>query len=153
MITVHLHYIILEIYESKKESHREKQFLDKKPGIKNFGKNSQFSEILGQNVTGNKVLSFRFLGLFSQNNMGAANKVSGNKITGIKVLMKKVRSLVNMRSSLRRFYKKDFFSENLHIEYSQECFFINFPFFCMVVNILCSHAFSTKTFFRGHFCK
>ena len=64
MITGHLHYIILEIYESKKESHREKQFLDKKPGIKNFGKNSQFSEILGQNVTGNTVLSFRFLGRF-----------------------------------------------------------------------------------------
>ena len=34
----------------------------KKPGNKNFGKKkSQFAEVLGQNVTGNKVPSFIFL--------------------------------------------------------------------------------------------
>ena len=37
----------------------------KKPGNKNIDKKSQFSEVLEQNVTENKVLSFRFLGLFS----------------------------------------------------------------------------------------
>ena len=51
--------------------------------------------------------------------MGAPNKVSGNKITGNKVLKKiyakkkntrnKVLNLVKMRSSLKRFHKKDFF--------------------------------------------
>ena len=65
------------------------------------------------------------------NNMGAANKVSGNKTTGIKVLKKiipkkktkkKVLNLVKMRSSLRRLHKKDFSSVHLHIEYSQGCF-------------------------------
>ena len=39
--------------------------------------------------------------------MGAANKVSGNKITGIKVLKKKVLSLGKKRSSLGRFHKKN----------------------------------------------
>ena len=37
-----------------------------KPGNKNFDKKSQFSEVLGRNVAGNKVLSFSFLGLFYQ---------------------------------------------------------------------------------------
>ena len=54
--------------------------------------------------------------------MEAAAKVSGKKITGIKVLkkinrkktnQKKVLSLGKMRSSLRRFDKKDFFSTGL----------------------------------------
>ena len=36
----------------------------KKPGNKTLVKKSQFYEVLGQNVTGNKVLSFRFLGHF-----------------------------------------------------------------------------------------
>jgi len=49
--------------EFMQESHRKKKFLEKIPGNKNFGKNSQFSEVLGQNDTGNKVLSLRFLGL------------------------------------------------------------------------------------------
>ena len=61
----------------------------KKPGKKTLIRKSQFTEVLGRNVTKNKVLSFRFLGLFSLNNTGAAIKVSGNKITGIKVLKKK----------------------------------------------------------------
>jgi len=52
-----------------------KKFLEKKPGNKNFGKMSEFSQVLGKNITGNKVLCFRFLGLF----LGAANKVSGKK--------------------------------------------------------------------------
>ena len=36
---------------------REKKFLEKKSGNKNFGKKSEFSQVLGKNVTG-------FLGLF-----------------------------------------------------------------------------------------
>ena len=44
---------------------RGKKFLENKPTeIKTLVKKSQFSEVLGQNVTGNNVLSFRFLGLF-----------------------------------------------------------------------------------------
>ena len=35
-----------------------KKVFGKKPGNKNFVKKSQISEVLGQNVTGNKVLSF-----------------------------------------------------------------------------------------------
>ena len=58
--------------------------MGKKLEIKTLVKNSQLSEVLGQNVTGNKVLSFRFLGIFSYDNLGAANEVSGNKTTGIK---------------------------------------------------------------------
>ena len=34
----------------------------KKPGNKNIGKKSEFSEVLGKNVTGNNVLCFGFLG-------------------------------------------------------------------------------------------
>ena len=45
-------------------------------------KKFEFSQVLGKNVTGNKVLdSWDF---FSENSMGAANKVSGNKISGKK---------------------------------------------------------------------
>jgi len=44
---------------------REKKFLKKKPGNKYFGKKSEFYQVLGKNVTGNKVLCFGFLGLFS----------------------------------------------------------------------------------------
>jgi len=51
-----------------------KKFLDKNLEIKTVIKKSRFSEILGQNVTEYKVLGFKFLGLFSQNNMGASNK-------------------------------------------------------------------------------
>jgi len=43
---------------------REKKFLEKKPGNKNFGKKSEFYQVLGKNVTVNKVLCFGFLGLF-----------------------------------------------------------------------------------------
>ena len=39
----------------------EKKFLKKKPGNKNSG---EFSQVLGKNVTGNKVQCFGFLGLF-----------------------------------------------------------------------------------------
>ena len=78
---------------------QEKKYLEKKLWVKK----SQFSEVLGQNVFENKVLSFNFLGLFSE------NKVSGNEISGIKVLKKKVLNLGNMRSIPRCFHKKDFF--------------------------------------------
>ena len=64
--------------------------------------------------------------------MGAANKVSGKKITGIRKSLrkyirrkktgKKVLSLMKMRSSLRRFHKKDFFPMHLQFEYRQGCF-------------------------------
>ena len=48
-------------------------------------KKSKFSEVLGQNVTGNKVLSFRLLGrFFLKLYGGAAKTVSENKITGFK---------------------------------------------------------------------
>ena len=43
---------------------QEKKFL-KKPRNNNFGLKSEFSQLLGKNVTGNKVLFFGFLGLFS----------------------------------------------------------------------------------------
>ena len=49
----------------------------------------------------------------------AAKKISGNKITGIKVHKKKVLSLWKMRSILRRFRKGDFSSTHLRIEYSR----------------------------------
>ena len=39
---------------------QEKKFLEKRPEVKS----PQISEVLEQNVIGNKVLSFRFLGLF-----------------------------------------------------------------------------------------
>ena len=55
------------------ESHK-KQFLKKKPGNKNLGKKSKFPEVLGQNVTGNKVLSFRFLELFPKIKWGLSIK-------------------------------------------------------------------------------
>jgi len=42
----------------------KKSFWNKKPGNKNFGKKSEFSQVLGKNVSGNKVLCFGFLGLF-----------------------------------------------------------------------------------------
>ena len=58
---------IVRIYVRKS---REKKFLEKNPGNKNFGKK----------VTGNKVLCFGFLGLFFPKIVwGAANKVSGKK--------------------------------------------------------------------------
>jgi len=41
-----------------------KKVSGKKPGNKIFGKKSEFSQVLGKNVTGNKVLCFGFLGLF-----------------------------------------------------------------------------------------
>ena len=47
-----------------------------------------------------------------------------------------------MRSSLRRFNKQDFFLCICIFNIARGVFNIN-PIFCMVVNILCSHAFST----------
>ena len=43
---------------------REKKFLEQKSGHKNFGKKSEFYQVLGKNFTGNKVLCFGFLGHF-----------------------------------------------------------------------------------------
>ena len=94
--------------------------------------------------------------------MGAANKVSGNKITGIKVLKKiypkkknkkKVQSLVKMRPSLRRLHKRDILCIFI-LNIARDVLNINRPCFCMVVNILCSHAFFTmiELFFERRFC-
>ena len=66
----------------------KKSFWEKNLEIKTLEKKSEFSQVLEKNVIGNKVLCFKFMGLFSQNSMGAAKKVSGNKITGNKVLKK-----------------------------------------------------------------
>ena len=64
----------------------ERKFLKNNLEIKTLVKKSQFSKDLGQNATGNKVLSFRFPGfIFLKQYAWAANKVSGNKITIIKV--------------------------------------------------------------------
>ena len=63
-----------------------------------------------------------------------------------------------MRSSmrsLRRFYKKDFFSKHPHIVYILGCFNINCLFFARLKTSyvpMHSHAFSKRTFFRGRFC-
>ena len=77
-----LHILI----ESMEGSHSKKSFLKKYLEIKTLLKKSQFSKVLGQNATGNKVLSFRFPGfIFLKQYAWAANKVSGNKITIIKV--------------------------------------------------------------------
>jgi len=46
-----------------------KKCLEKKPGNKNFGKKSEYSQVLGKNVTGNKVLCFEFLELFFLKNI------------------------------------------------------------------------------------
>ena len=43
---------------------QEKKFLEKNLAIKTLEKKSEFSQVLGKNVTGNKVLCFGFLGLF-----------------------------------------------------------------------------------------
>ena len=94
----------LRIYVRKSQ---EKKISGKKTLIKKI----QFSKVRGQNVIENTVLSFRFLGLFSENNKGAANQVSGNKITGIKVLKKEVLCLEKMRSSLKGFHKKKLFTK------------------------------------------
>ena len=48
-----------------------------------------------------------------------------------------------MRSSIRRFHKKDFFCICTLIIHSPGVFNINCSFFCRVVNILYFHAFST----------
>ena len=54
-----------------------------------------------------------------------------------------------MRSSLKRIYKKDFSSMHHNIEYSQGCFQFK-GHFSMLVNIFCSHAFSTiREIFSG----
>ena len=66
----------------------------------------------------------------------------------------KVLYLVKMRSSLKRFHKKRLFLCICTLNIAIWVFFyINCPFFCMVVNILCSHAFSTSIglFFQGCF--
>jgi len=44
---------LVRIYIRKSQ---EKNLWKKKPGNRNVGTKSQFSEVLGQNVTGNKVL-------------------------------------------------------------------------------------------------
>ena len=73
--------------ESMKESHRKKKFLKKHLEIKTSFKKSQFS-VLGQNVTGNKVLSLHNWDLFSK------------KLTGIKAL-KKIYTKKNTKKSTK----------------------------------------------------
>ena len=82
--------------------------------------------------------------------MGAANKVQGNKITGIKVLKKtkSCLSLVKMRSSLIRFYKKVFFS-NLNI--SRGVFISIAPFFNVCKHPLFPCIFYSNRTFLGTF--
>jgi len=53
-----------------------KKCLEKKPGNKNFGKKSEYSQVLGKNVTGNKVLCFEFLELFFPKKHTGARKKS-----------------------------------------------------------------------------
>ena len=58
-----------------------KKFQEKKPGNKNSGKKFEFSEVLGKNVIGIKVLCFRFLRRFFPKIVwGAVNKFSGIKV-------------------------------------------------------------------------
>ena len=50
---------LLEVYtENLCKKDPGKKFLEKKPGNKNSGKKSEFYQVLGKNVTGNKFLCF-----------------------------------------------------------------------------------------------
>ena len=62
--------VAVRIYVRKSKGKKDSE---KKPGNKNFGKVSKFSKVLGQNVTGNKVLRFRFVVFFLY-------IISGNKV-------------------------------------------------------------------------
>jgi len=66
---------------------------------------------------------------------------------------KKVQSLVKMRPSLRRLHKRDILCIFI-LNIARDVLNINRPCFCMVVNILCSHAFFTmiELFFERRFC-
>ena len=56
---------------------QENKFLGEKLEIKTLVNKSQFFEVLWKKITGNKVLSFRFLGLFPpQNNIGSQKIIS-----------------------------------------------------------------------------
>ena len=75
--------------ESIKESHSKKNFRKKTWKNKTIVKKSQFSELVGKNVMLEmKSWVLDSLDFFSYYNMEAANKVSDNKIIGIKVLKK-----------------------------------------------------------------
>ena len=56
---------ITHITLCKKVRHGKKSVWKKNLEIKTLGKKSEFSKVLGKNVTRNKVLCFGFLGLFS----------------------------------------------------------------------------------------
>ena len=111
--------------------------LQEKTGNKNFGKRT--SHFLKSQD------KIDFWDLVAYNNMRAANKVSGNKITGIKVISHDTEVNLSIKrfcifcqcaanyfrmhrkfsyrwSSLRSFHKKDFSFMHLYIEYSQGCF-------------------------------
>ena len=53
LVTVHFKFMLQENLCKKVPG---KKVSEKKPGNKNFGKKSEFSQVLGKNVTGNKVL-------------------------------------------------------------------------------------------------
>ena len=84
------HFLAEDFNQIHARKSQEKNFLEKKLEIKTLVKKSQFSEVLGQNVTGNKVLSFNFLGLVPKILWGLPIKSREIKsITGIKALQKK----------------------------------------------------------------
>ena len=70
--------------------------------------------------------------------MGAANKFSGNKITGIKVrpAQKSPKSCENEVKS-ETCLKKDFISKHLHIEYISRGVFISTALFLQTSFVLC----------------
>ena len=86
--------------------------------IKSLVEKSQFSEFIGQNVIGSKILELFFLKWY-----GGLQKNSWRKYVRRK--KEKEKSLGRIRSSLRRFHKKDFSSKHLHIQYSQGGVFDN----------------------------
>ena len=84
--------------------------------------------------------------------MGAANKISGNKIKGIKVLKKKVIYLGKIRSSLRHFNEMDFSSLHLQSYWIyQRVFLISSLMFSIVVNMLFPCIFHCKRTFCEDF--
>ena len=108
----------------------------KKPVNKNFRKKSEFSKVLGKNVT-------RFLGLFSKNwgHPIKSREIRSQEIKSSGKYIRRKKSLILWKWDQvykNVFIKKDFFT-HLYFKYSHVCvFFISIaPLFCMVVNILC----------------
>ena len=113
-------------------------------------KKFQFSEVLGQNVTGNRDLdSWDF---FPKIILGLLIKSQEIRSAGIKVLKKKVPSLGKMRSSLRRFHKWTFL-QCICISNIARGVLISSPYFHCCKHPLFPSIFRfKKTFFQGLFC-